>query len=60
MPCGAESGRAIASASGQERTGARVEGAPFGEGHPPDQARRLITDVVNRSVVEIDSPKDCP
>ena len=27
---------------------------------PPDKARRRITDVVNRSEAEIDTPEECP
>jgi len=47
--------------STKERPGPGCKGPPsFGKGSHPIKARRRITDVVNRSEAEIDTPEECP
>jgi len=40
--------------------GSANERLEFGEGNHPEKARRRISDVVNRSEAEIDTPEECP
>jgi hypothetical protein len=37
-----------------------MEGPPLRGEEPGEKARRRITDVVNRSEVEMDTPQECP